>query len=141
MGDREEITALVYRYAELLDGGDIDGVVALFDRATWRSGATGAVLRTPTEVRAVYDHIALYDGIPRTRHLMTNVVIDVAEGADEAAGHSSFTVIQTVERGGPIEVVVTGRYDDVYRRGPDGWHFADRLFRSDLAGDQSRHFE
>ena len=41
MGDRDEITALVYRYAELLDGGDIDGVVALFADATWRSAATG----------------------------------------------------------------------------------------------------
>ena len=54
MGDRDEITALVHRYAELLDGGDLDGVVALFAHATWRSAGTGAVLRTPEEIRAVY---------------------------------------------------------------------------------------
>ena len=44
MGDRDEITALVHRYAELLDGGDLDAVVALFAHTTWRSAGTGAVL-------------------------------------------------------------------------------------------------
>ena len=29
---------------------------------------------------------------------------------------------------------------DRYRRGPDGWHFADRQFHVDLTGDLSRHF-
>ena len=46
VGDRDEIAAIVHRYAELLDGGDVEGVVALFSRATWRSAATGTVLRT-----------------------------------------------------------------------------------------------
>jgi hypothetical protein len=41
---RDEITALVHGYAELLDGGDVEGVVAMFARATWRSAATGTVL-------------------------------------------------------------------------------------------------
>ena len=62
VGDRDEITALVYRYAELLDGGDIDGVVALFADATWRSAATGTVLRSPEEIRAVYERIMPDDG-------------------------------------------------------------------------------
>ena len=78
MGDRDQITALVHRYGALLDAGDIDGVVAMFSHATWRSAATGAVLRTPEEIRAVYDNIVLHDGAPRTRHLMTNVVQAVA---------------------------------------------------------------
>ena len=32
MGARDEITALVYGYAEMLDGGDMEGVVAMFAR-------------------------------------------------------------------------------------------------------------
>jgi 3-phenylpropionate/cinnamic acid dioxygenase small subunit len=94
MGDRDEIAALVHRYAELLDAGDMDGVVAMFAHATWRSAATGAVLRTPEEIRAVYDRITLYDGVPRTRHLMNNLIIDLVDGADEASGRCYYTVLQ-----------------------------------------------
>ena len=35
-GDLAAVTALVHRYAELLDGGDLDGVTVLFARAVWR---------------------------------------------------------------------------------------------------------
>src|SRR4051794_4317627 len=140
VADRDEISALVYRYAELLDAGDFDGVVALFADATWRSDATGAVLRTPEEIRAVYDRIALYDGTPKTRHLMNNLVIDLVDGADEATGRCYYTVLQGIEPGAPLQVILAGRYVDRYRRGPDGWQFADRLFIVDLGGDQSRHF-
>src|SRR5260221_14013234 len=119
MGDRDEITALVYRYAELLDAGDMDGVVALFADATWRSAATGNVLRTPEEIRAVYDRIMLYDGTPKTQHLMSNLVIDVVEGADEATGRCYYTVLQGLEPGEPIQAIVAGRYIDRYRRGSD----------------------
>lgn len=141
MGDRDEITALVHRYAELLDAGDMDAVVDLFTDATWSSAATGAVLRTPAEIRAVYARIELYDdGTPRTRHLMNNLTIDLVDGADEAAGRCYYTVLQGGEPGEPITTILAGRYHDQYRRGPDGWHFADRLFIIDLVGDQSRHF-
>ncbi|MEX1009325.1 MAG: nuclear transport factor 2 family protein [Acidimicrobiia bacterium] len=140
MGDRDEITALVYRYAELLDGGDIDGVVALFADATWRSAATGKVLRSPEEIRAVYDRIMLYDGTPKTQHLMSNLTIDLVEGADGATGRCYYTVLQGLDAGEPIQTIVAGRYIDRYRRGSDGWQFADRLFIVDLPGGQSRHF-
>lgn len=140
MGDRDEISALVHRYAELLDAGDFDGVVALFASATWRSDATGAVLRIPEEIRAVYDRIALYDGSPRTRHLMNNLTVEYVDGESEATGRCYYTVLQSVEPGDPIQVILSGRYHDRYRRGQNGWEFADRLFIIDLGGDQSQHF-
>ncbi len=140
MGDVEDITALVHRYAELIDSGDMAGVVALFTRATWRSAATGAVRSTPEEIAEVYDRILLYDGTPRTRHLISNLTIELDDGADEASGRCCYTVLQGIVPGQPIETILAGRYHDHYRRGPDGWHFADRLFLIDLTGDQSRHF-
>ncbi len=138
VGDRDEITALVYRYAELLDGGDIDGVVALFADATWRSAATGTVLRAPEEIRAVYESIMPDDGTPKTQHLMSNLTIDLVDGADEATGRCYYTVLQGLDAGEPIQTIVAGRYVDRYRRGSDGWKFADRLFIVDLPGGQSR---
>ena len=140
MDDIAAITALVHRYADLLDGGDIEGVVALFASATWRSAARGEVLRGHDEIKSVYDRVILYDGIPRTRHLMTNLIIELDEGGDEASGRLSFTVLQKADDASPLAAVVSGRYHDRYRRGPDGWHFTDRLFIVDLVGDQSRHF-
>ena len=139
MGDVDQIAALVHRYGALLDAGDIDGVVAMFSHATWRSAATGTVLRTSDEIRAVYENIVLHDGAPRTRHLMTNVVVEIDDDADDATGSSTYTVLQSVD-GEPIEIVVVGRYEDHYHRGPDGWHLTDRLFHVDLQGDASRHF-
>ena len=66
MGDIEAITALINSYGELIDTGDLEGVTALFDEATWRSEASGEVLRGTTEVKRVYDRIILYtDGTPR----------------------------------------------------------------------------
>jgi SnoaL-like domain len=138
VGDIDEIEALVYGYAERIDAGDMEGVVDLFARATWRSTLTGQVLRERAEVKAVYDRIALYDGSPRTKHLITNLVVDI-DGAS-ATGRCSFSVLQGVVPGEPLEVVVAGRYFDRFERGPDGWRFADRLFVLDLDGDQSQHF-
>jgi 3-phenylpropionate/cinnamic acid dioxygenase small subunit len=140
VSDRDDISALVYRYAELLDAGDLDAVTDMFTDASWRSAATGAVLTTREEVRAVYDRVILYDGVPRTRHLMDNLIVDVDDGADEASGRCYYTVLQGGEPGAPIVPILSGRYLDRYRRGPDGWRFADREFHIDLAGDLSRHF-
>ncbi len=128
----------MYRYAELLDGGDIDGVVALFADATWRSAATGTVLRSPEEIRAVYERIMPDDGQPKTRHLMSNVTIDLVEGADEATGSTYYTVLQGRDAGEPIETIVAGRYVDRYRRGSDGWTVRGPLVHRRPSGGQSR---
>jgi ketosteroid isomerase-like protein len=140
VGDVEEITALVHRYAELLDGGDIEGVVELFADAAWRSDATGEVRRGREQIKAVYDRIILYDGTPKTRHLITNLTIDLVDGAHEATGRCYYTVLQGIDAGAPIETILAGRYHDRYRRGANGWQFSERLFIVDLPGDQSRHF-
>jgi 3-phenylpropionate/cinnamic acid dioxygenase small subunit len=139
--DRAEIVALINRYAELLDGGQLDEVAALFDRATWRASRTGVTLSTPEEVRAVYRNVILYeDGTPRTRHLLTNVTVDVDDDGVAASSSCYFTVLQGVAPGEPIQPILSGRYVDRFAKGPDGWHFTDRLFHADLIGDQSRHF-
>jgi len=129
---RDEIAAIVHRYAELLDGGDVEGVVALFSRATWRSAVTGTVLRTPDELRAVYSSLVPDDGPIRTRHLMHNLVIEMEDGADAAAARCSYTVLEGGDPGAAVRILLVGRYEDQYARDAGGWHLTDRLFHVDL---------
>ena len=132
VGDRDEIAALVHRYAELLDGGDVEGVIGMFSRATWRSAATGAVLRTPDELRAVYSALVPEDGPIRTRHLMHNLIVELDDGADEAAARCSYTVLEGDAPGAPVRILLVGRYEDTYARDADGWYLTDRVFHVDL---------
>lgn len=138
--DRAEITSLVHEYAERLDAGDLDAVAALFEQATWRSDAAGRALRGIDEVRRVYDRVVLYDGSPRTKHLISNLVVDIDPGAATAGGRCCFTVLQGVVPGEPIEVILGGRYLDRFEKIAGRWRFADRLFVTDVVGDLSRHF-
>ena len=140
MSDTEAIVALVCSYAERIDTGDLDGVAQLFAHATWRSEATGQVLRGVQEIRSVYDHVVLYDGTPRTKHLLTDLVVDVDPDGRTAVGRCSFTVLQGVVPGEPIQVILCGRYVDRYEKAAGAWSFADRLFVVDVMGDQRRHF-
>ena len=140
MADGAEIVALVHEYAERLDGGDLDGVAALFEHATWRSDTTGQALRGVDQVRRVYDRVVLHNGSPRTRHLITNLVVDPAPDAGTAGARCCFTVLQGVVPGQPIQVILAGRYVDRFEQAGGRWRFADRLFVTDLVGDLSRHF-
>jgi 3-phenylpropionate/cinnamic acid dioxygenase small subunit len=134
--DRAAIAALIYGYAERLDAGDLAGVAALFADATYRS-AQGGTYRGAGAVQAVLERrVVLYDGVPRTRHLTTNLVIELA--GDAAAARSSFTVLQAAP-GGPLQPIVAGRYHDRFVRAGGAWRFADRLIFMDLVGDLSRH--
>ena len=138
--DRAEIEALVHAYAQRLDDGDLDGVAGLFEHATWRSDTTGQALRGVDEVRRVYDRVVLYDGKPRTKHVITNLVVEVAEDRTTASARCYFTVLQGIVPGEPIQVILAGRYVDRFEKVDAGWRFADRLFVTDLVGDLSRHY-
>ena len=134
--DRAAITALIYGYAERIDAGDLAGVAALFADATYRSDR-GGLYRGADAVRAVLERVVvLYEGVPRTKHVTTNLVVELA--GDAATARSYFTVFQAAP-GGPLQAIVAGRYHDRFERAGDGWRFADRLIFMDLIGDLSRH--
>ena len=132
----DAITALVMAYAERLDAGDLDGVAALFADATWRSSA-GGQRRGTAAVRRVYDGVILYDGSPRTRHVVSNLVIDVVDRG-HATARSYFTVFQVLPDF-PLQAIAAGRYHDAFECIDGSWRFADRLILLDLPGDLSRH--
>ena len=135
--DVEAISALVMTYAERIDAGDLDGVAALFEHATWRSSVRAEPLRGAAEVRRAYDGVLLYDGVPGTRHVVTNLVVEL-EPPDRARARSTFTVFQA-RPDFPLQPVICGRYHDTFERIAGAWRFADRLIVPELIGDLSRH--
>ena len=133
-GAAAAIRALVASYGDRLDAGDLDGVAALFRNATWRSGTR--TLTGFAAVRAVYDDVILYDGVPSTRHVMGDVVVDL-DGV-HATSRCSFTVFQA-RPGFPLQAVLVGRYHDVFACFDGTWEFRERLVHADLIGDLSLH--
>ncbi len=137
--DRQAIVDLLHEYAFRIDGGDLDGVGALFADATYRTVGSDVTLRGADEVAAAQRFVVrLYDGSPRTHHDITNTVV-AAAGPDAATGRSYFTVTFAPPGEGP-RPILTGRYEDRFARGSDGtWRFTDRLIHLDQVGDLSGH--
>jgi ketosteroid isomerase-like protein len=135
--DVTAITGLIHEYAERLDSGDLDGVAALFEHATWRSPGRGESPRGAAQVRRGYDGVILHeDGTPSTKHVISNVTVDVDGGA--ATARSYFTVLQA-RPDLPLQPIIAGRYHDRFERVDRRWRFTERVIIPDLVGDLSRH--
>lgn len=137
--DRHAVESLLHEYARRVDAGDFDGVGELFAHATFRS-ETGEGTATLTGRDEVADTMRSMvrvgdDGTPGTKHIVTNITVEV--DGDTATASSYFTVLQAA--GGELRSIVAGRYDDRFERAAGEWRFADRLVRTDLVGDVSRH--
>ena len=132
--DLSAATDLLVRYAAALDAGDFDGVGALFADGELCAGDGQAFARGAAEVAAFYrSTVQLHDGSPRTKHLISGVVVDGSEV------RSAYQVLQQVGDG-PLETIVVGRYVDEVAPAPEGgWRFVRRRFFVDLVGDLSRH--
>lgn len=135
MSDADEIRALVNSYARLLDRGDVDAVVALFEHSTWRSLPHGSMFRGSAEVRPVYEDLLAQGSGYRTEHLITNLNVTVAPDGTRATSHCYWTVLQGAP-GEHIGITRSGQYADT-EKFDYSWRFADRLITVDLAGESS----
>ena len=79
------------------------------------------------------------DGTPRTKHLTTNVIVEIDDGGASASARSYFTVLQAVPGHLALQPVVAGRYRDRFERAEGGWRFSGRHIVVDLVGDVSQH--
>jgi 3-phenylpropionate/cinnamic acid dioxygenase small subunit len=136
------ITTLMYRYAEYVDAADFAGIGALFaqGRLTTR-GLPGAIVGADA-VRNLYTGTNKVhpNGTLMTRHLTTNVIVDIDEAADTASARSSFVVFQATPTV-PLQPIVTGRYVDRFRRIDGEWWFDEREMGVEQIGDVSDHLE
>ncbi len=133
------IENLIARYAFLVDSGDFDGLGALLDTCNLTLGpgpavrGRGAVAQLARTALMTYD-----DGTPRTRHITTNIMIEVDEAAGTARSQSYYTVFQSLPDF-PLQPIATGNYTDRFERRGGTWSFAERSVQTRFEGDTSRH--
>jgi 3-phenylpropionate/cinnamic acid dioxygenase small subunit len=141
MKDSRQIENLIYRYAELIDGGDLGGVAELFRQAEIISTVHNVRRQGFDEVLQMYTlSCRLYEttGTPLTKHLTTNVIVELDENGKEASARSYYTVLQATDSL-PLQPIISGRYRDRFRKVDSLWQFASREMIVDLIGDCSAH--
>lgn len=135
----QAIRRLMFRYAELQDAGDFDGVGELFAHGVFRRG-DGVEMRGREIAKHRNRANVKHDGATGTKHLTTNITIDIDEDADTATARAYYTVVQGTPSMLP-QVIAAGRYDDRFERVDGEWRFAYRDSHLDMRGasfDQHR---
>ena len=137
-----EICHLLYRYAEMVDRGlfeELEGELFAHTRfvvapppAPKLDGGKMVQLLCDTTIR--YD-----DGTPKTKHVITNPIVDVFEDAGQATCRSYYTVFQHTDSL-PLQPIVSGRYEDTFERVDGKWRFAERDYTLvDMVGNIAQH--
>jgi ketosteroid isomerase-like protein len=137
----EAITSLIYTYAERIDAGDFAGVAELFAYATLTFEGFSDAINGREAIERLYARSTrrYEDGTPKTKHVMTNVVVDVAEDGTTAASRSYFTVLQAVPGELALQPVIAGRYRHTYKMVDDHWRVATMHVIIDLTGELGHH--
>lgn len=135
--DELALQQLLSNYCDLIDRGDIDEFATLFAKGAW--GIVGDMASGADEVSAVLQNVILYDGVPNTRHLSSNVCITVDASGESATATSCITVMQHVPGDFPLQPIFIGSYHDTFAKQNGAWHFVERAITPDLVGDMSRH--
>ncbi|MFZ6045379.1 nuclear transport factor 2 family protein [Pseudomonas sp. CR3202] len=135
-----EIANLLYRYAELLDGGNLEGVAELFRHAQIKLQQGDERVGADELLGIFREQVRLYPcGTPRTKHLVSNPIIEVDEASHRATARSYYTVLQATDSL-PLQPIATGRYHDAFERIDGAWRFSFRDYSMlDMVGDLSGH--
>ena len=135
-----QIQNLVFRYAELIDLGDFDALGDLLAGAEVGAAGSPGSLTGHDAVAGMFTSTTRRypDGTPRTKHVTTNLILEIDEALGMATCRSYYTVLQQVA-GMALQPIVAGRYNDRFTRDAGVWRFAERRFFVDLVGDLSQH--
>ena len=138
ISDEQAIKNLLFAYMDATDAGDFATRAALFAEATvWFPDPIGP--KRGAEVAELFrTRQRLYDGIPRTTHLSTNVAIEIDDDGLGATARSRYLVLQATDAM-PLQPIIVGRYHDRFVKDRGTWRFAERRFLIDLVGEMSAH--
>jgi 3-phenylpropionate/cinnamic acid dioxygenase small subunit len=135
-----QLSNLIARYAEMIDGGDFDGVAELLGDAAVGAGDSTSLLTGREALRALFTSTTRIhpDGTPGTKHVTTNLILEIDDDSGTARARSYWTVLQAVP-GLPLQPILAGRYHDRFELREGGWRFVERRYLVDLVGDVSHH--
>ncbi|MEM8937357.1 MAG: nuclear transport factor 2 family protein [Pseudomonadota bacterium] len=139
MDAHNEIMKLLNRYCHAIDTGNFDDFVDLFDKASWTTPGAPVFKGREEITKEVVGRIKRYeDGTPKTKHVMTNVELDIDEDAGTANGQRYVTVLQGTDKL-PIQPIFSAHYYDAFVREGGKWRFDSTRMDYALVGDMTHH--
>jgi 3-phenylpropionate/cinnamic acid dioxygenase small subunit len=143
MSAHNEITNLMFHYAELMDAGDFEAIADLFAHTVISVEGVEGTVEGRDNILAAYSGASktYEDGTPKTKHVITNVIVEVDEAAGTAASRSYFTVLQAVPDVIALQPILAGRYRDTFELVDGTWRKTTMHLIWDLSGDLSAHLK
>jgi hypothetical protein len=112
-----EIFQILCAYCEGIDTGDFAAVARMWEHGQWVF-ADGP---GPEPVlRWLEDNLIVYDGIPRTKHQLSNVMIEVDEEAG-AAFVKCYVSVHQAAPDFPLRTIFAGRITGMFERLDGRW--------------------
>jgi hypothetical protein len=109
-----EIVNLLSRYCEFIDSGDLLSASLLFEHAKLKMITSPELQDYSAMLELLRQVIVIYpDGTPKTKHVLSNPIIQIDEASGTADSRSHYTVFQATESI-PFQVIATGRYFDEF---------------------------
>jgi hypothetical protein len=140
--DRDQITDLVYGYAELMDAGDFAGIGQLLRYGSISVEGSDDIVSGAEAIEEKYTRWSTRypdTGTPKTKHVITNVIVGIDPDASAALVRAYFTVFQAVADKLPLQPILAGRYRLSFERVDGTWRFTNLHVLWDLSGDLSAH--
>ncbi len=141
MCDYHEIANLVYEYGYRIDAGDFEAVGQLLaDARLIADGMPLDVCGADAITRHYASTTRLYEdtGTPKTKHIFTNLQIEIDEARGTAQGRAHYLVLQQTDAL-PLQPIITGRYEHRFERRGGAWRITQKKFFVDQVGDLGHH--
>lgn len=124
----------------MLDAGDLPGRAALFRHARIKVAQDAPTIGADQLLELFDARVKRHAcGTPRTKHAITNPILEIDEAAHRATARSYDTVLQATD-GLALQPIAAGRYHDAFERVDGAWRFAFRDYTLfDFAGDLRYH--
>lgn len=137
---KSAILWLMNEYCFRIDAGDKEGFARLFEHGSFLlRGDPGGGDTGTAAVLKMLENVILYDGKTHTKHVMSNVQIEIDAAGDRATAQSYITVFQAVPPDFPLQAIFIGHYYDNFEKVGTSWLFTRREISPDLLGELSFH--
>mgnify|MGYP006083014927 FL=1 len=136
-----DIEQLIFSYADYIDNGDFEAVAELFEHGQicgspglWCNRGYDQVLKMNQRSVKLHEDT----GTPCTKHVVSNLTIEINKQADTASSKAYFTVFQALPNF-PLQAIISGCYHDNFLNAEGQWRFRERNIVSEFFGDLSHH--